>query len=528
MCRIGPAAGDRFAARGASGATPESATQQADEPEGDEDGPVEAPLDFEPVSSDEGRDLDDANADGLPIGYEELEPTDHDGGSELLDESSEDFSEPIAEPGGSGEQLDDLVGVDPFDLALELDERQTEEHVGNDPEEGPSDSLTLEQPGAGRLPDGDAGRLPDQAPPSSWPLSDGESGEEGPRLDLELAYLADDALPAQASTRFDARTHHMSDESSSVLAVEGDHVVLGASDLLWSVKGESPLRLSGAPTLMRDLVLVGDARETALFSTETGELFRRSRRARSSERLSAWRLALGLSPGDPATLDLWQGPASRPSWVLARASTGVLLESADAGTHWKRVTPLQETVLAMNHEGLPFCALVRRSGAQALGLGDDAGRFEYVSLAPHVPELDPASALVTCSRRTRAVGDPKHGLYVSADGGEFRRVPGCAGISAISMAAHGDLERLFAALHQPLRDATEIVCVNPIEATAEAVATIEGHRANGPELEERTLVRRLSWDPVGGRLFAAGAFGLLCWSVDLDRATPERPADAPE
>jgi hypothetical protein len=470
--------------------------------------PLSAPTDDElpPLDEDDADGADESDIVITPLIEEELPPEfddesptdpsfDIDFASDIDNGDTEAPHElplgPILPRGEDDEQPsgDDALGIDDArDRSDVIGE--TDENAANDTADGFDDRPThVEEP--------------------ELPALD---GDDGPDLDIShfrsAPGVADEAeLPsAETSWRIDFIAPDR--EHVSALAAAGGIVVAGSSDLFWLDEGrETVVRMGLDGNRISSVALVGDDLGTALCVTAFGRLLRRSRTSGDVERLVEWRRAAEASGSRAEGLELRGLAPHRPSSVLGRLTSGRLVRSDDRGSTFRPVEA-DITTLTLSSTGDPV-AVLTRDGTR-LGLSTDGGTsFELTELAFPAREIASGEApLVAASASVVALGDSERGVVVSADGGKtFRSVLGATNATALAAGTRGSRHVAFAALYRETEDRSLIVLIDAETAAATTVAVLALPASDDPDLAlELGRVERLLWD--GGRLWAAGAFGL--------------------
>jgi hypothetical protein len=327
--------------------------------------------------------------------------------------------------------------------------------------------------------------------------------------------VSDEAHIPLAAVRWQTARPLASVEACHTVVSTEDQVVAASSDLLWfQSDAKIPLRLAVDGSALADLAVVGGEQEIALACTPSGQVFRRARFASQAEQLTRFREPLRLLPGSRARLSFGGALSTRGGRVFLWSRDGVLLDVQDSGDRFERLS-LEGKVVAVARESAtallvhgPGCSLVRFEGkrhtTQPLG--------GAVSRLAQSPEL----CLATVQNAVALAGY-RLGLWVSSDGGNaFRPVAGCGNITAVAGAALGDSPRFFAAVYREMSDQTEILLVDPERGAAVCIARLDSAIEHSPsdaiERGEWAKVERLSWHAGSGRLWAAGGFGVVCFS----------------
>jgi hypothetical protein len=253
------------------------------------------------------------------------------------------------------------------------------------------------------------------------------------------------------------------------------------------------------------LLLDADAR-IALASTERGKIFRLLGASAKPEELVSFRdVLLPLDPEKPVSLSLGgPTPSTRPAALLhVSAGGGVLLESTDRGTTWRRVD-LGGCVLAVS-SGVPPVSVVETSDGPRLFRSEASGAFRRIG-----EELTASdNAELVSDNDVVALLDPGSGVRISADGGvTFRRVSGCSRATALAAGRLGGRPSAFAALFDGASGRTSLVWIDASAGDAHVVSELVPDQGLDNELDEWTKVVSLAWDASDETLWAAGAFGV--------------------
>ena len=298
-------------------------------------------------------------------------------------------------------------------------------------------------------------------------------------------------------------------ERCSALASAGGAVVAGSSDLLWLDRGRSaPVRIALDGTRIASLALVGEEGDIALSVTAFGRLVRRARLASDAERLGDWRRAAETSGSGAESLEICQIGTAAPRSVVGRLTSGKLVRSDDDGNGFQ---PIETgfTAFALSPTGAPVAALTR-DGAE-LQLSYDAGRtWVRRELATPAREVAGGEApMLATSHSTLVIADRERGLVVSHDGGlAFRKVDGCASVTACTAGAAGGRSMVWAALYREANDETWVLQIDVERAEVHVIATLEGSDDGDSEQgAEAARIDRLLWD--GERLFGVGDAGFI-------------------
>jgi hypothetical protein len=471
-------------------------------------------------------DLDERDEDG-PIGRLEELIEAPDGAEELAGEEEApldidvgvklDNSEENASDAGSGELVLDIATLlQNADEQVEPDADETgiatldpSVDIESSPEIGLDEP---EDEGQGDMHDLVADQLPG--------LDADEEGDFEGDADasfIEGAGARDEIPPPWTHARWIEQSLTATDALEAI-ALERGVLVAGGDDVLWIEPGASPLRLAAGDGRIQQVVLVGSARDTIVYATALGRLFRRQRLSGTIEELRGWRELCRVPEGRPLGLELCQVSGDdAKNVILVRASNGVLLRSADAGNHWERIE-IDGMARALPRRAAPAAVLLQTPRGGVLMRSPDAGaswqRFELDALGRAVAECE--DPLLAAAGSVVALGHPEVGLVVSSDGGaSFERIPGCSSVSALAAESWQGEGRIWAALYRQSEDRAEIVQVDPVERIAERIADLRAGPppASSDDPMERGRVVALDWDRVTALLWASGAFGLKSFSA---------------
>ncbi|HVW25990.1 MAG TPA: hypothetical protein VHC69_11520 [Polyangiaceae bacterium] len=280
----------------------------------------------------------------------------------------------------------------------------------------------------------------------------------------------------------------------------------GGSVAILGAEGEVNVRSDGFGAPVTTLLL--DDAGTVLFATDRGKVFRLLGGTAAAEELVGFRDALPLDPEKPVSLSLGgPTPSTRPAALLrVSAGGGVLLESTDRGTTWRRVD-LGGSVLAVS-AGVPPMCIVEGSRGAHLFRSEASGAFRRLD-----EELAASDRTELASDHDVVVLlDPGSGVRVSADGGVgFRTVAGCSHATAVTAGRLGGRPSAFAALFDAASGHASLVWVDAASGDAYVVSELSPDPDLDNDLDEWTKVVSLAWDAAEETLWAAGAFGVRRW-----------------
>jgi hypothetical protein len=279
----------------------------------------------------------------------------------------------------------------------------------------------------------------------------------------------------------------------------------GSGVVLIGAEGDVSVLTEGLGDTVTSLLLDADAR-MALAATERGKVFRLHASASKAEELTSFReVLLPLDPERPVSLSFGgPTPSTRPAALLhVSAGGGVLLESTDRGTTWRRVE-LGGCVLTVS-SGVPPVCVVETSDGPRLFRSEPSGafrRFDAELVAGDRAQLESGGDVV-------ALLDLGSGVRVSADGGAtFRRVTGCSRATAVTAGRLGGRPSAFAALFDAASGRTSLVWIDATSGDANVVAELSSDQDLDEDLDDWTQVASLAWDAADETLWAAGAFGV--------------------
>jgi hypothetical protein len=462
-----------------------NASKPDDEPEGIADPFLDALMldtDADEPIDDDGIQLENVGIDPL------LEPRDLNGD----DASGETFDVPIdlaRDDVTHAATPEDDQGPD-VDEPLPLSEVE-HESIADGAEEGPVEAPFL---------------LPVDSSTSTYAESDVDEYTADPIGlyvdDVELPWAKDRWAERALGQTFSARRHVAL--VGSTLCVAGDSTHLHETRR-FELLEELPFKGKTA----RVLALDPDARALLLLTT-AGKLLTYAR----AESATATGILSQVSC-DMVT-DLWQ-LAPGASQVLVRNENGQVLEFSLAGLSQ---APLPATararLVAMSELGEPRVSLWRSpSGLELLLQAGEQRRSLRLTAAMERAASDVRPILVGFSDLV-LYGARDHGLWICrASQLEFLPIPGCRSLTAMTVGHVGGRPTAFVGLFSELEDRAEIACVDLVTGRASRIAELCIHSdCSGPEDDPPELARidSLVWDQNNGYLWAAGCFGLTCFT----------------
>jgi hypothetical protein len=318
---------------------------------------------------------------------------------------------------------------------------------------------------------------------------------------------ADEATLARAAEPWTVVGLGAPHERCGALSLGGGALVGGSSDLLWLDPGRTaPVRIALDGTRIASIALLGDDRQVALCVTAFGRLLRRARQSSDAERLTDWRRAADLT-GGAESLELCQLEAE-PNAVVGRLTSGHLIRSDDLGSTFYAFDQAP-TLFALSPGGAPLTGLAK-DGTELVSSADGGKSWSRVALPTIASEIAGGEAPFLASDGSLlAIADGARGVAVSMDGGRtFRRVPGCAGSTAITVGAFRGRPTAWVALYSEAADRTDVAMIDLEQGSAELVAFLAGETGDdASDSSGAGRVDRLAWD--GHRLVGAGDPGLL-------------------
>jgi hypothetical protein len=456
--------------------------------------------------------VDDPDGDGpgdhalddlLPPLDDETTNADFDQDELVTDPSGVD---PPSDPGSIDDELPGELDVGPsFDFGEE--------------EADTADVFGLAEPGTGRdadpvedaLPEADERDGLDDAPAdiddADLPELDADDAGGGAEPAFGSLLTVDEASLERSAQPWTVVGLGMPRERCGALALGGGALVGGSSDLLWLDPGRTaPVRIALDGTRIASIALLGEDRQVALCVTAFGRLLRRARQSSDAERLTDWRRTADLA-GGAESLELCQLSAE-PNAVIGRLTSGRLIRSDDLGSSFYALgeTP---TVFALSPGGAPLAALAR-DGTELVSSSDGGKSWSRLALSAVASEIAGGEAPFLASAGSLlAIADAGRGVAVSTDSGRtFRRVPGCAGGTAITVGVFRDRPTAWVALYSEAADRTDVAMIDLEHGSAELVAVLAGEADDdASDSAGAGRLDRLAWD--GRRLLGAGDPGLL-------------------
>jgi hypothetical protein len=466
--------------------------------------PIPRELPESPVDDPDGEGPSDhALDDLLPPLDDETTTSDFNQDELVTDPSGVD---PPSDPGGIDDALPAELDVGPsFDFGEE--------------EADTADVFGLAEPGTGRdgepnedaLPEADEREGFDDTPSgvgdAELPELDADDGGEGADPAFGSLLTADEATLERAAEPWTVIGLGTPRERCRALALGGGALVGGSSDLLWLDPGRTaPVRIALDGTRIASIALLGDDRQVALCVTAFGRLLRRARQSSDAERLTDWRRTAELT-GGAESLELCQLEAE-PNAVVGRLTSGHLIRSDDLGSTFYALDEAL-TVFALSPGGAPLTGLAR-DGTELVVSSDGGRSWSRLALPTVAGEIAGGEAPFLASDGSLlAIADGARGVAVSTDGGRtFRRVPGCAGSTAVAVGTFRGRPTAWVALYSEAADRTNVAMIDLERGSAELVASLAGETGDdASDSSGAGRLERLAWD--GGRLLGAGDPGLL-------------------
>ncbi len=389
----------------------------------------------------------------------------------------------------------------------------------DDDEQGPNGQFQWEDLNASTTADADD---PDDGPIENQPLpleplrplgTDNDIDEE-PMSAVPLSGLQiDDIELPWAKERWAECSLHVAFSARQSLTLVGSTLCVGGetTHLLHSrdfgAIQDAPL---GAKT-RRVLCLDTDANRLLLLAT-TGQLFlwRRNNDTESQpEKIPV--------PNSEVISMIWQLAPGVPT-LLMRLESGRLLEWDDKGEALVHVAQhgSKLRLRALSEVGEPRIALWQDHHHPRLYMEFGQDR-RPLALTPSMDRAIADSHPMLAGFLDHVLlGARDHGLFLRGPGGpEFAIVPGCRRLTAFTVGNMLRRPTAFVGLFSELEDRTEIVALDLLTGRANRIAELSVLTDDaGPEDDppERARIDALLWDPSLMRLWAAGCFGLTCFS----------------
>ncbi|HVU01776.1 MAG TPA: hypothetical protein VHE30_08490 [Polyangiaceae bacterium] len=426
------------------------------EPEGDLDDATATELDpgIDIPDLDEAADEDDPSLEA----YSEIDETTHED-----DGDAEDDSGPVGD-----------------DASVDIEEQ---EPLGEDDGEGATEELESlvsgELPILGADPDGER-EIGDHEPLLRLPEE-----EEGipPRAEFGWQEVAPPPLLSPRNT---------------VHALHGTRVACGGANIVVLDDAGAERTIDArVPGTVTSFCETADG--TLVFTTSAGRLARFVPERAEVSALSP--LAEDLAQDRTLTLG-GPTPSARPAVLLLVEPDGLLLESTDQGTTWRRVD-LGGKVLALSRGTPPVCLVAQGSRTKWFH-SEPTGGFTP-SPAPY--PTDGESPVVVTEGDVVVVLERGRGVSVSATrAASFERVKASSRVTAIAAGRLGSRPSAFAATFEPASGRTLILWIDATSGDAFVVASLE---PNGDDdADDQLRVDALAWEPQTETLWASGAFGV--------------------
>lgn len=365
----------------------------------------------------------------------------------------------------------------------------------DDPDDGPIENQPLPLEPLRPLSNDDG---TDEEPLSAVPLS-------GLQIDdIELPWAKERWAECSLRATFSARQSLTL--VGSTLCVGGETAHLLHSRDFGAIQ-DIPLRAK----TRRVLCLDTDANRLLLL-TATGQLFlwrRNNDTASQPQRIPV--------PNSEVISMIWQLAPGLPT-LLMRLESGRLLEWDNKAEALIHVAPHGNKLRlrALSEVGEPRIALWQDHNHARLCM--EFGKEKRpLTLTPSVDRAIADSYPMLAGFLDHVLlGARGHGLFLRGPGGpEFAIVPGCRRLTAFTVGNMFRRPTAFVGLFSELEDRTEIVALDLLTGRANRVAELSILTDDaGPEDDppERARIDALLWDPSLMRLWAAGCFGLTCFS----------------
>ncbi len=433
---------------------------------------------------DDDEDLDDATAAEIETGIALWDEPEADGDEPEL--SMEDLGDVFSAASASEEPSSEGDDLGPLDDAFRPDSADSETF---DPDD---DSV-----GANEV---------EEFVPSEMPDIDDVDDEDTLRSEevISLALGAEEEPPHAELSWVDVPISGLAQPRRLVVRV-GEEIIAGGSDVVRidaedgveSISGE--LR-GGAVSLVAD----GD-QATLLVATGAGELFRLCR-GRPPEVLESWKDASISGRSSNSALTLGGPTRSTLPAILLRVSTdGVLLESTDRGTTFRRIE-LRGKVCSLSTGSPPLCVVESHDSLRLFRSATSGG---FTAIHGEWPFEADGIELVT-EGDIVALLERGRGVHVSIDGGgNFQPVAGLARATAVCAGKLSGRRSTFAALFDPPSGRTSLVWVDAASPAAFVIATLSPHSEDDDD--DWAKVLSLTWDHNTESLWGAGKFGVRRW-----------------
>ncbi|MGC4066496.1 MAG: hypothetical protein QM784_18050 [Polyangiaceae bacterium] len=320
--------------------------------------------------------------------------------------------------------------------------------------------------------------------------------------DVDLPWAKDRWAEHALGQTFSARRHVAL--VGSTLCVAGD-----ATHLHDTRRFELLEELSFDAKTARVLALDPESRNLLLLTT-AGKLLMYARSATASV------VGVLTEVTSDMVTDLWQ-LAPGASQILVRKENGQLLEFSLTGltpSPLPAATPAR--LVAMSELGEPRVSLWRSpTGLELILQAGEQQRSLRLTSAMERAASDVRPILVGFSDLV-LYGARDHGLWICrASQLEFLPIPGCRSLTAITVGHLSGRPTAFVGLFSELEDRAEIACVDLVTGRASRISELCIHSdLSGPEDDPPELARidSLVWDQSNGQLWAAGGFGLACFT----------------
>ena len=206
-------------------------------------------------------------------------------------------------------------------------------------------------------------------------------------------------------------------------------------------------------------------------------------------------------------------PFGAGAWVLL--ATGDLYELTTAGETLKKCRD-HERCTAIAASDSRICAIIKCADNMTVLAKDAQGELAFK--LPHFSEAISAATqpILATSRNVILIGAREVGTWLSLDGGtSFHEVNGSTNITAATVGQFSGRTYAWLALFYQLEDRTELVGIDCRTQRAQRLAAFAVVTdCDGPEDDppERARIDSLYWDASHQKLWAAGCFGLTCFT----------------